>query len=196
MSSGEEARRPPTIDDFLAEPTRDLSRWRWLWEGDHPFPIRSHRGPFGRLLVAAKKLLRPFVKLPQNDLWERQRVFNLILLEWLETRDRLSLAERLGHLEGELAERSAELLRHNDALFARLDQKLDQYRRQARDLSASLGTALARLESSPAGPGASVSELARAHEEQAYLELEARYRGTEAEIADRLAFYLPLLAGH
>ena len=69
------ADRPdPTLDDFLGEPTRDLSDWRWLWKGDREFPIRSHRGVFGRLLVRIKRLFRPLVKVPQNDLWERQRV--------------------------------------------------------------------------------------------------------------------------
>src|SRR3954452_19092134 len=77
-------RRAPVLDDFLVEPTRDLADWRWLWSGDHAFPIRSHRGVLGRLLVGVKRLLRPLVKTPQNDLWERQRTFNLILLEHLE----------------------------------------------------------------------------------------------------------------
>ena len=45
-SAGEADRgRPaPRIEDFLDEPTRDLEAWRWLWAGDHRFPVRSHRG--------------------------------------------------------------------------------------------------------------------------------------------------------
>ncbi|HEY3492410.1 MAG TPA: hypothetical protein VGK43_05625, partial [Solirubrobacterales bacterium] len=76
-------RRSPSIDDFLDEPTRDLRDWESLWKGDHPSPIRTHRGPLGKLLVAVKRLFRPLVKVPQNDLWERQQVFNVILLEHL-----------------------------------------------------------------------------------------------------------------
>ena len=87
-------RRPPSLDDFLGEPTRDIQDWRWLWSGDHAFPIRSHRGLLGRFLIAVKRLFRPLVKTPQNDLWERQRIFNLILLEHL---DRLE-AGRADHL--------------------------------------------------------------------------------------------------
>jgi O-antigen chain-terminating methyltransferase len=80
-----------SIEEFLGEaPTQELADWRRLWEGDLDFPLRSHRGLLGRLVVAFKRLLRPLVKLPQNDLWERQRTFNLVLLNMLEARrDRL-----------------------------------------------------------------------------------------------------------
>lgn len=220
-------RRAPNLEDFLVEPTRDLGDWHWLWKGDREFPIRSHRGLFGRLLVAWKRLLRPLVKVPQNDLWDRQRIFNVILIEHL--RDAQTIRnrddQRLAYLETLQAEGIEELMRHNDALFARVDQKLDRYRREARDLLANLGGALARLEratdadaaAAPGGeaagapatavtpatqemsptptaadPGAA-SGLARAREEHAYFELERRYRGTEEEIGERIAAYLPFL---
>ena len=81
----------PAIDRYLGEaPTQEVGDWRELWEADLAFPVRSHRGLLGRLVVAFKRLLRPRVKLPQNDLWERQRTFNLVLLNMLEARrDRL-----------------------------------------------------------------------------------------------------------
>src|SRR6476661_7652205 len=166
--------RSPGLDDFLVEPTRDLEDWRWLWSGDQPFPIRSHRGFFGRLLVAIKRLFRPLVKVPQNDLWERQRTFNLILLEHL---DRLEAARadhlrRIEYQEALDSEGIHEVMRHNDALFARADQKLDRYRREARDLLGSLGAALATVRSGEGQPGETVSTIARAHEEHGYLELE------------------------
>ena len=87
-------RRSPSIDDFLGEPTRDLADWEWLWKGDHAFPIRTHRGPLGRLVVAFKRLFRPLVRTPQNDLWERQQIFNLILIEHLGRNDE---GQRLVH---------------------------------------------------------------------------------------------------
>jgi O-antigen chain-terminating methyltransferase len=186
-------RRPPSIEGFLADPTRDLTDWEWLWKGDHPFPIRSHRGPLGRLLVAVKRLFRPLVKVPQNDLWERQRVFNLILLEHLhragEVRD--EHRRRLEYLEALDAEGIQEIMRHNDALFARADQKLDRYRREVRDLLGSLGAALSVVRS--AEPAQAVEAVARAHQEHGYLELERRYRGTEEEIRERISAYLPWL---
>jgi SAM-dependent methyltransferase len=187
-------RRSPSIDDFLTEPTRDLADWEWLWKGDLAFPIRSHRGPLGRFLVAVKRLFRPLVKVPQNDLWERQRVFNLILLEHLhragEVRD--EYRRRLEYLEALDAEGIQEIMRHNDALFARADQKLDRYRRETRDLLGSLGAALSVVQS--AEPAQAVETVSRAHEEHGYLELERRYRGTEEEIRERISAYLPWLS--
>ena len=58
-------RRAPSLDDFLVEPTRDLLDWQWLWREDHPFPVQSHRGFVGRLVVLFKRLFRPLVKAPQ-----------------------------------------------------------------------------------------------------------------------------------
>jgi O-antigen chain-terminating methyltransferase len=201
-------RREPHIDDFLVDPTRDLEDWQWLWKGDHAFPVRSHRGLAGRLLVFFKRLFRPLVKVPQNDLWERQRTFNLILLEHLrraeETRE--THHRRIEYLESLNAEGIHEIMRHNDALFARADQKVDRYRREVRDLLGSLGAALAvarsaesaEVPSTPVSPAdvadaAHAADIARAHEEHGYLELERRYRGTEEEIRERISAYLPWL---
>jgi SAM-dependent methyltransferase len=189
------------IEDFLDDPTRDLSAWRRLWRRDVPFPIRSHRGLLGRVLVAFKKLFRPLVSVPQNDLWERQRVFNVILLEHLQALARRRHEDRVSHLEGFLDRGIKEVMAHNDALFARVDQKVDRRSREVRDLAASLGAALAVLEGArpEAGAGSEVGEesavetLARAREEHAYLELEQRHRGTESEIRERLERYLPYL---
>jgi len=187
-------RRAPTLDDFLVEPTRDLADWRWLWAGDHAFPIRSHRGLLGRLLVGVKRLFRPLVKTPQNDLWERQRTFNLILVEHLARLEasRADHQRRIEYQEALDSEGIHEVMRHNDALFARADQKLDRYRREARDLLGSLGAALATVRAAPGtSPAPEIETIARAHDEHGYLELERRYRGTESEIRERIAAYLP-----
>lgn len=94
----------------------DWSSWRRVWEEDRALPIESGRRGLGWLIVLFKKLFRPLVKTPQNDLWERQRAFNLALVA-LEERfaDEVArnqnLPERLDRLEGpahgELAERLA-----------------------------------------------------------------------------------------
>ncbi len=177
---------PPSLDRFLGEPTRDPRDWRWLWQEDHSFPVRSHRGFFGRLLVVLKRLVRPLVKTPQNDLWERQRVFNLIQLELTERC--LTLLQRVTYLESFLKEGVDEVMRHNDALYWRADQKLDRYRREARDLVSTLGGALEVVREADSGP--TVDALHRGLDERGYLELEHRYRGTDEEIAERLAIYL------
>jgi SAM-dependent methyltransferase len=207
-----EVRQPPAIEEFLEQPTRRLDDWHWLFREDRPFPIRSHRGLLGGLLVRLKGLLRPLVKTPQNDLWERQRTFNLILLEHLMeerrrldermTRERETLDGRVTHLETVAAEGFRDLMRHSDALYGRLDRKVDRYRREAQGLLSQLGSALARSEA--LGAGASRTEesdsgpaepLVRAWEELEYLGFEERHRGTEEEIALRIGEYLPRLRG-
>ena len=184
----------PSIERFLGEPTRSLEEWRWLWNGDHQFPVRSHRGFLGSLIVFFKRFSRPFVTAPQRDLWDRQRIFNLILLEYLERGEQLRKhvldvhEHRINHLEAVWSEGLNEVMHHNDALFARVDQKLDHLRRETRTIWGRLGSALAIAE------GGGLPSLVKAQEEHVYVELERRYRGTEEEIADRISRFLPQLA--
>lgn len=189
-------RHEPTIERFLGDPTRDLGDWRWLWDGDRRFPIRSHRGLWGRLIVSLKRFLRPWVSAPQADLWERQRIFNLVLLEYVQRGDelrRLVLGDheaRFTYLEAVWREGLAEIMEHNDALFARADQKLDRMRRETRRLWSGLGGALATMERD-----GGASELASMRSEHAYMDFEDRFRGASDEIVGRLAPYLERLRG-
>ena len=214
---------PPT-EVFLGDhPTHRLEDWRHLWDRDIPFPIRSHRGLAGSLLVALKRLLRPFVHLPQKDLWERQRVFNLILLghvqglqEWRHHQEEVNriFEQRLGeldgrtrHLENFLRQGLDEVMRHDDALFGRVDRKLDRYRREADELAGLLRSALAREGEEAAGTledraaarrgrasGGSTGALLRSSvDDAAYLAFENRFRGGEDEIRQRILGYLPRL---
>lgn len=181
------------------EPSRNLEDWHELFGEDRSFPIRSHRGGLvGRLIVAFKRLLRPLVKAPQADLWDRQRVFNMVLIERMLAQ---RYEERLGDLESFVPRALDDVLRHNDALFSRVDQKLDSHRREARELLDALGSALAVAEGGddPRGggdPEASPdrsARLLRLRDERAYLELERRFRGTEDEIRDRISYAIPSL---
>lgn len=197
----------PSLDSFLGDtPTDRLEDWQWLWQTDQRFPVRSHRGLLGRLVVAFKRLLRPLVKVPVNDLWDRQRVFNQILIERLlaerahtarlEAHLRQVHRDHQGAIEAhadrlvELDVRSADGLRdglaHNDALFARVDQKLDRYRRESRELWHRMGSLIAAQEAA--------EPLAPVQREQTYVDLERRHRGAEDEIAQRIAAYRPYLA--
>lgn len=197
--------RDPRIEEFLDEPTRDLAAWEWLWGGDHRFPARSHRRFGGGLIVALKKLLRPLFTAPQQEDWDRQRTFNLILLETL--RERAAAQEtlrrrvdedhegRLRHLEAVMREGFDDVMAHNDALFARVDQKLDRYRHDTRELWGQLGSALALVGAadSDSTRAAAVEALGAAHGEADYVQFEGRFRGSGAEIERRLARYVPLL---
>ena len=195
--------RHPEVGDFLGDrPTHRLEDWRHLWDRDIPFPIRSHRGLAGRFLVVLKRLLRPFVHLPQRDLWERQRVFNLILLghvqrlrEWRQHQEEVDrifeqrlgeLDRRASHLENFLRKGLAEVMRHDDALFGRVDRKLDRYRREADELAGLLRSALAR-------GGEEAQTLRSSVADASYLAFEHRFRGGEEEIRQRIQAYLPRL---
>lgn len=211
----------PPIERFLDEPTRDLGEWAELWQGDRVFPLSRRTGLAGQLSRLLKRLLRPLVKFASQDLWDRQSTFNLIVLEHLETarREREELfrlreelaelhrhvakvqsehlaaieahARRLEELDVRLADGYRDLMHHNDALFARVDQKLDHYRREARDLWNRLGALVATAEVGEKG----LAPLGDVQREQGYLELEKRYRGTEEDIAQRIETYLPCLEG-
>jgi hypothetical protein len=171
MSQPDEPVSEPGLEAFLDQPTDDLRQWAWLWEEDRQFPVVSHRtGLAGKLIVAFKRLLRPFVRAPQADLWERQRVFNQILISHLghTGRSLSSLAEDVetigkdlqqvqeeiladmrgiqGDINGNVKGLSQDLddfrrkglldvMRHTDALFSRLDQKMDRVRREVRTIA-------------------------------------------------------------
>lgn len=197
MAAGARKGEPeePTIERFLGDPTRDLAEWRWLWDGDRRFPVRSRRGILGRLIVGVKRLLRPFVAHPQSDLWERQRIFNLVLLEYLQRSDEVrkvvldSHEPRFVHLESVWHDGLARVMGHNDALFARADQKLDRVRRETRELWSGLGAALAAAERG------GVAAMAEAKSEHAYFEFERCFRGTPEEVAGRIEPYVERLRG-
>lgn len=123
----------PSVERFLDQPTEEIADWRWLWQGDHEFPVRSRPGAFGKLVVRLKRLLRPLVRAPQADLWDRQRQFNLVLLAHLEkVRDlRAGLDELGGDLQrvqgeivGDLREVQADLVNDLDKMNVDL-QELD-----------------------------------------------------------------------
>ncbi len=100
----------PSIEEFLGEaPTQEPADWRRLWEADLAFPVRSHRGLVGRLVVAVKRLLRPLVRAPLGDLWDRQQSFNLVLLN-LREQD-LGQIQELRDRVGDLLVARRELLR-------------------------------------------------------------------------------------
>lgn len=194
------------IGAFLGDsPTRSLEDWHDLFNEDRAFPIESERPGIGRLLVWFRKLLRPFVRLPQNDLWERQRVFNLIALERLQTLDELesrvqqeisAIDHRLASLEASYKDGLDEVMRYNDALYSRLDVKLDAHSELARQqvqALRSVGSAAraADVRNPENAQGGTVSDALTALDDAAYLAFENRQRGSREAIRKRIARYLP-----
>lgn len=218
MSSPESPKPDLSIEDFIGEPTRDLSAWRWLWEGNHSFPVVTRRpGVLGwveHLLKRFSRLFRPAVTLPQHDLWVRQQTFNLIVLENLEflqkapsdfirdlrqvrddlVRDVQNNHRRITYLEAFPREVLTDFNQHTDALYALMDQRLDRYRRESKHYWSRLGSLLALVSESGEEP-VSQAALEEAWREQSYLELEDRFRGTREEISDRAQAYLGYLEG-
>ncbi len=97
-----------------------------------------------------------------------------------------ALEHRTRHLENFLRQGLDEVMRHDDALFGRVDRKLDRYRRETDELAGLLRTALAR------GPEAEKG-LEAGDTDVSYLEFEHRFRGAEKDIRDRVRIYLPRL---
>jgi SAM-dependent methyltransferase len=248
MTPSENEVREPSIDSLASGENRDLSDWRWVWEGDRQFPVGRRRGWFGRALWILKKFLRGLVRAPQGDLWERQRAYNLLVQEHLERLaevDRADLvgleesigslargldslgkdlqkvqrelvrdlglnreaqegdtkalhndlwpylrshAERLDFLEGFRNEGWDDIKEHTEAMFSRVDQKLDRYRQLNRERWGRLGALLEVARSSP-------GDLGRVVEEERYVEFERLFRGREREIGERLQPYLEILRG-
>ncbi len=95
----------PDLGRFLDGETDSIEDWRWLWEGDHLFPVASHRGGWlGAVVVRLKRLFRPLVRAPQADLWDRQRAFNLVVLTHLRAAEQIdALGQDLQRIQGELA---------------------------------------------------------------------------------------------
>ena len=201
---------PGTVESQsgLDEGQSDLVAWRRRWESEQAFAIpKSPTGLRGRLSAWLKRALNPLV----NALWKRQSAFNISVIEHLEAaeqrqteilrdlrqvrsdllRDVQNNHRRISHLEAFKREGFGDVMRHSDALYAVVDQKLDRYRRQSQDLSSRLGGLLARVEQ--ADQGSLVSELAEGRKEQDYRRLEDRFRGTQADIAARVTTYLPYL---
>lgn len=192
-------RPEPRIEDFLDVPTKDLESWHWLWRRDERFPVRSHRGPLGQVVALVKRMIAPLVTIPANERWDRQRVFNLVLLERMmeqqaalaHAHERIDVLQgKVAHLEATMQDGLTDVMRHDDALFSRVDVELDRHTRRVAELLAELRAALAAVESGR--PGAEA--LRTWSEEQGYVDLEARYRGTEGEIAERVAVWVPRLA--
>jgi len=190
----------------LGESAGDLDAWRQRWEADGAIAVPSRPvGLLGRLTALAKRALNPLV----TALWKRQSAFNLSVIDHLEAaeksrtellrdlrqvrsdllRDVQNNHRRISHLEAFKREGFGDVMRHSDALYAVVDQKLDRYRRQSQDLWSRLGGLLSRVEE--AGTQSVAAELEEGWREQGYCRLEDRFRGTQEEIADRVATYLP-----
>ncbi|MDH3744117.1 MAG: methyltransferase domain-containing protein [Acidobacteriota bacterium] len=123
---------------------------------------------------------------------EHDEMVNALRSELYELRDNHlefldSHARRLDHVEGFDKDGYADAMDHTTALFSRVEQKLDRYRELSRERWSRLGALLEVARSR--GP----EELARAVDDETYVEFEGLFRGREEDIGRRLAPYLEIL---
>ena len=192
---------------MLDEPDRDLEAWR-RWREDQSLTSQGQASGFkGGLTRALRRISNPLVK----RLRKRQIGFNLSVIDHLEAaeksrfdllrdlreirndllRDVQNNHSRISHLEAFKREGYADVMRHSDALYAVVDQKLDRYRRQSLELRSELGGLLARVEISE--PEGMAAELEKRWEENSQHRLKSSLRSSEDEIDERLERYLPYL---
>jgi O-antigen chain-terminating methyltransferase len=210
-------REPPgehIPERYLDRPRLDLEHWREIWARDLSFPIRSHRGLTGRLIVAVKKLLRPLARLALSDLYERERVYQIGLIDAL-ARER-AVVEELRNLYNFLRVRAVpDLVGRMDAMFGLLDRRLDAMEAAQQDAqheAAERGRWLERRLAEgvvadptdtprpatvprPAGARPQVGASTPGLSEQAYLAFEQCHRGSEQAIRERQQAYVELFRG-
>jgi SAM-dependent methyltransferase len=160
----------------VERPPEGLGGWREVWHEDLRFP-EAAAGLKGALL----SLVRRIVGRASLAERERQRNFNLALLELIEDERRKLDAATL-EMRREVAAARIELdsllrlaVERNDALLSAVDRKAETALARVRDL------ALPLLESQPDREKA---------EEWLYRRLEEGLRGTESEVREALAPYV------
>ncbi len=191
-------RLPPRAETgWLAPVKRRLKRLVARWVGGAQLELWERQRLFNLALLrraaAVEKTLERLDRLESaldalgRDLQSVQRE---IVAEVRGDRARGdALAERVRRVEELEGTGFRDVMRHTDALFSRVEQQLDRYRRRSREMWGRLEGLLAAADS------AAAPSLARAAKEQGYVELERRFRGEEVDIRRRLEPYLPFLEG-
>ena len=207
--SGPEQGDPGQVEDteVLDEPARDLDAWRRCREDQSLGTASQVPGLKGSLIRVLKRFTNPLVK----RLWKRQIGFNLSVIDHLESaeqsrfdllrdlreirndllRDVQNNHSRISHLEEFKRLGYTDVMRHSDALYAVVDQKLDRYRRQSQELWNELGSLLARVEGSDQSELA--TDLKQGSEESADRRLADRFGDVEMDAGQRMGAYLPYL---
>lgn len=195
------------IDEEPDEPTRDLDAWRQWREDQALGGSIPQPGIKGRLAGALKRAVNPVLR----RLWKRQIGFNLSVIDHLEAaeqsrydllrdlreirrdllRDVQNNHRRIAHLEAFKREGYADVMRHSDALYAVVDQKLDRYRRQSQELWSELGGLLALARDSASD--VPLKDLDRTRLEQDRHSLESSIAFAEDDTADVVASLEPSL---
>lgn len=162
---------------WVEKPPAGNEAWREVWRDDLGFRVED-RGLKGSI----RRFLRRIVRSASREEAERQKTFNIVLLELLEDR-RIELDQRAGALEERVASFESLMrvvVERNDALLGAVDRKAETALVRIRDLASPL------LESPK-------SETSR--EEWLYRRLEEGLRGSDREVREALRPYADYAAG-
>ncbi len=175
--------------DFGPDPSDDVARLHNSWDPLGPHTFTSHRGGFGRIIVAAKRLLRRLVKPVASVALVRQAEFNGAVARLLtgashgvQTLESAHDALLLKH--DELERRHVELHAHCGELLTevrRLQARLESVDRAGMPDAAVRFPAGRTLPDPPAGTGPSPLS---------YLAFEEKHRGPGEAIKQKQRAYL------
>jgi hypothetical protein len=120
---------PPGLPDhvpdrFLDDPPRDFRVWAEIYRRNLRFRFRSHRPGSGRVIVWLKRLLAPLLRSALSDERDRDRIFHLVLVDWLEqiARYQRDLRDPYSFVRDWAV---PDLVARMDALFALAERRLD-----------------------------------------------------------------------
>jgi len=175
--------------DFGPDPSDDIARLHATWDPLGPHAFTSHRGSVGKLIVAAKQLLRKLVKPVASVVLVRQAEFNGAVARLLSGASHGVQTLESGH--DALLLKHDELARRHLELHARCGELLTEVRRlQARLESverAGIPDAAVRVSRPPAAP-VGPSPLS-------YLAFEEKHRGPGEAIREKQRAYLRHFVG-
>ena len=135
MDSPEEPTAEAKIESFLGEATHDLEDWLWDRQRTFNQVLLAHlqklqflRGKVDRLEASFDDLGSDLQKVQKEILADLRSVQRELI------KNDVSLRDRIEPLEEFKRRGMTDLMHHTDALFARLDQKLDRSRRLVDEL--------------------------------------------------------------
>lgn len=186
------------LPGYKDELTHHLDILNDIWDPKEPVPLTSHRPVIGRLIVAAKTLLRKITSPYINMMLARQTQFNSHLVQLLNSfapqmRDQLmGVAQRVQGAYDELNQRlqtaQAELLKRQRELHAKWEGVSHEVILHRGKIEGLMSGGV--FQPSPQPPSAEAMARRGQLGPADYLHFEDRHRGTRDEIRERQRVYL------
>jgi len=185
-------------DSFLYDPSEDPDVWADIWQRDVRFRFSSHRGVAGRLIVWVKRRLARFWRAPLSDHFQRERIYNVVLLRMMQRhieeirRYLLEVRDPYSFLRDHAV---PDLIARADALFGVLDRRIDRVEARVGELGDEVTRAATRPVAATASQAVEPTPASVDSGDSSYVSFEALHRGTEEEIRGRQSIYVELFGG-